>query len=328
MNSNVWVLHRLLPVIYTTAVAVFLHACGSPSSSNPVGISPSTASQPAIAGNVTASPSPKIILPPVTTGQRTYHLGNSLTDSVNDLLEPIAQSAGYKHDFLRSTIPGAPTDWNWDHPGEASGEPDYRVVFDTKAPIDQLFVQPFAGHDRSIENETDYSGRFYHLAQKKSPNVQLWIYAQWPAKDLDDSWSKAEGSVEHLGLTPAKTWEDGVRNQLAYHEALRQHMQDLNKGKPILIVPGGPTLVELKRAIAAGQVPGTTDFFDTLFEDDVHLNSKGQYFISLVHYICIYRRNPAGVTFADTGLTAEQAAAYQRIAWDAVRRYRWSGVAE
>lgn len=263
---------------------------------------------------------------PVTTGQRTYHIGNSLTDSLNDLLAEIAQSAGYQHDYLRSTIPGAPTDWNWDHPGRAIGEADYRTVFETKAPIDHLFVQPFAGHGRSLENETDYSGRFYRLARQKSPNVQLWVYAQWAAQSLDDPWAKAKDSAAGLGLQPAKTWEEAVRNHLAYHEAVRQRLDDQNEGKPVLIVPGGLALIRLKQEIEAGNVPGISDFFATQFEDDVHLSPKGKYLISLVHYACIYRRDPTGITAADTGLTAEQAAIYQRIAWETVRNYQWSGV--
>jgi hypothetical protein len=69
------------------------------------------------------------------------------------------------------------------------------------------------------------------------------------------------------------------------------------------------------------------DFFAEHFSDDLHLSAKGAYLVALVHYACVYKRNPAGVTFAGTGLTAEQAAIYQRIAWDTARNYPWSGVA-
>lgn len=263
---------------------------------------------------------------PVTRSQRTYHIGNSLTDTINDNLSEIARSAGYSHDYLRSTIPGAPTDWNWDHPGQASGEPDYRTVFATKAPIDHLFTQPFAGHNRSIDNEVEYSGKFYRLARQKSSQVQMWIYAQWPTRNFEDNWAKATESAAGLGRSPAKTWEEGVDNHLAYHEAVRQRLELENPGKPVWIVPGGLALANLKRAIEAGQVPGMKDFFATQFHDDLHLGNKGAYLIALVHYVCIYKRNPAGVSLANSGLTAEQAAIYQRIAWDTVRNYRWSGL--
>lgn len=263
---------------------------------------------------------------PVTVGQRTYHIGNSLTDSINDWLEPIARSAGYDHVYLRSTIPGAPTDWNWNHPGEALGEADYRVVFNTKAPIDHLSTQPFAGHDRSLENETEYSGRFYRLARQKSPNVQFWIYAQWSDLKLDDRWAKADGSAKELGLKPARNWEEAAMNHLAYHEALRQRLDDQNDGKPVLIVPGGLGLVNLKRAIEAGKVPGIKNFFAEHFNDDSHLTAKGSYMVALIFYSSIYAKSPVGVTFANSGLTAEQAKIYQQVAWDTVQNYPWTGV--
>ena len=50
--------------------------------------------------------------------------------------------------------------------------------------------------------------------------------------------------------------------------------------------------------------------------------------ISLVHYACIYRETPEGkVSSLATGLTAEQAAVFQRIAWDAVKNYPWTSTA-
>ena len=265
-------------------------------------------------------------LPPLTTGQRTYHIGNSLTDVLNDWLAPIARSAGYNHQYFRSTIPGAPTDWNWNHPGDALGEPDYRIVFANRAPIDHLLIQPFAPHGRSLENEADYIGRFYRLAQEKSPQVQLWVYAQWSQRNFQDAWSQGKESAAGLGLSPATTWDAAVRNQMTYHEALRQRLSEQNPGKPVLIVPAGLAMVRLKDAIAAEKVPGMRDFFAEHFTDDIHLTSKGAYLVALVHFASIYRKNPAGVTFEKTGLTPEQAAIYQQIAWDTVRNYRWSGV--
>ncbi len=103
-------------------------------------------------------------------------------------------------------------------------------------------------------------------------------------------------------------------------------MDDQNEGKPIRIVPGGLALARLKQEIEAGRVPGIRDFFASQFADDLHLSAKGAYLIGLVHYACIYRRDPSGIKSAGPGLTAEQAAIYQRIAWETVRRYKWAGV--
>jgi hypothetical protein len=258
---------------------------------------------------------------------RTYHIGNSLTDTVDGWVKPVAESAGYRLDFHRFTIPGAPTDWLWDHPGTGFGDSRYAEAFLVLAPIDHLFTQPFAGHDRSIENESDYSGRFFDLCRKHSPDVQPWLYVQWPARGFGDSWCKGKGAVSKLGLRPAATWQEGVANHAAYTEAVRKAMEG-RPGKPVRIVPGGVALATLKTEIDAGRVPGMTDFFAETFSDDIHLSPKGRYLVSLVHYACLFRESPEGkVAALSTGLTPGQLAVFQKLAWESVKDYPWAGVA-
>ena len=68
------------------------------------------------------------------------------------------------------------------------------------APIDILITQPFAGHGRSIENEATYSGNFYRLARESSPNVQFYLYQQWPGRDFKDRWAQVKGNTVHLSI--------------------------------------------------------------------------------------------------------------------------------
>ena len=83
----------------------------------------------------------------------------------------------------------------------------------------------------------------------------------------------------------------------------------------------------LKKEIEARKVPGIHTFFDTIFADDIHLSSPGRYLVALVHYACISGVAPQGkVTYANSGLTKEQAAVFQRIAWQAVIAELMTGV--
>ena len=259
---------------------------------------------------------------------RTFHIGNSLTDTVDGWLKPVSTSAGRKLDFHRFTIPGAPTDWLWEHPGK-DGNANYREAFTKLAPIDHLFTQPFAGHDRSITNEAEFSGKFYSLCREKSPKVQCWLYVQWPPIKFDDRWSKAEGSASKLGLKPAKTWQDGCANHVKYTEAVRNRIDaDLPGVKPVRIVPGGSVLARLKTEIDAGMVPGMTDFFAETFSDDLHLSSKGRYLVSLVHDACIFGKQAEGNPDPfKSGLTPEQIQRFRVIAWETAKDYRWAGIA-
>jgi len=256
---------------------------------------------------------------------RTFHIGNSLTDTVDGWLAPVAQSAGRKLDFHRFTIPGAPTDWLWDHPGTGFGDSRYAEAFGRLAPIDHIFTQPFAGHNRSIPNEADYSARFFNLCRKQSPDVQAWLYVQWPGPDFKDGWAQGQGATVELKLKPAKTWQEGVANHTAYTEAVARLINKTYEGKPVRIVPGGAALAALKTEIDAGRVPGLNDFFAEIFADDIHLKPWGRYMIALVHYACIFRESPEGkVSALKTGLTDHQAAIFQRIAWETVRSYPWT----
>ncbi|MGB2807366.1 MAG: hypothetical protein WBC22_06485 [Sedimentisphaerales bacterium] len=287
---------------------------------------------------------------------RTFHIGNSLTDTVDGWLAPVAESAGRKLDFHRFTIPGAPTDWLWNHPGSGFGDSKYKEAFAELAPIDHLFIQPFAGHARSIENEAEHIHKFFWLCRSKSSNVRLWLYQQWPGKKFDESWSKGIYSLgsnivywkhkiklrtdesivdgdwagwQLKKAEPPKNWKEAAANHTRYFEILRDHMQIRFPGRLVLIVPGGQALIALKDRIEAGKVPGMTDFFAEIFADDVHLTARGRYLISLVHYACIYAESPEGkVSSLTTGLSAEQAAIFQKIAWQTARDYKWAGIAK
>jgi hypothetical protein len=262
-----------------------------------------------------------------------FHIGNSLTDTVNPWMEPLAASAAAQVRYYRFTIPGAPTDWLWNHPGSGFGENNYEQAFLARAPLTDLVTQPFSGHSRSIDNEAEYSGRFFDAARKHSPNVQMWLYVQWPDADhTRGNWSKGRSSINGKELKfaePATTWQEAARNHVRYTELVMEEMNKARaaeiaagKAKPVRIIPAGLALAELKTQIEAGKVPGMTDFVAEVFPrpDDIHMTSKGAYLVSLVHFACIYGENPEGkVTFANSGLTPEQAKIFQRIAWETAK---------
>lgn len=272
----------------------------------------------------------------------SFHIGNSLTDTVNPWLEPLAASAGKPYRFYRFTIPGAPTDWLWDHPGSGFGESNYAQAFLARAPLTDLVTQPFAGHGRGIDNEADYSGRFFDLARKHSPQVRPWLYVQWPEEKWDkDRWANGkatDGGKEVVFGQPAKTWQDAVANHARYTERVAERMNaaraDAIKAgtcRPVRVIPGGLALARLKTEMEAGKVPGLTDFGATVFAGpgDFHLTKAGAYLVSLVHNACLWGESPEGkVTAAGSGLTAEQAKLFQRLAWETARDYPPAGLAK
>lgn len=273
---------------------------------------------------------------PNTSGFKSYHIGNSLTDTINHWLKPIADSTGVNHTYARWTIPGAPIAWLVEHMGEGFGDPEGATQFDTFvqsfAPIDHMSIQPYSDPAWNIQGPA--AVQLLTKALAYSPNVQFWIYAQWPSQK---EWSTSKAAFSNGGgtvfppwqvLHKPTTWEEATENEVLYHEAFLEQIQPSVGGKPILIIPGGLALVELKRQFEAGMIPDMSgDFWSTFFEDEVHLAPKAQYLIALVFYACIYQLPPeARVTHEGTGLTAEQAAIFQRIAWNVANAYPHSGL--
>ncbi len=259
---------------------------------------------------------------------RTFHIGNSLTFGIDRWLQPAAQSAGKSLDYHRFTFPGAAIDYLWQHPGSGSGDTNYAAAFQSLAPIDHIFTQPFAGRDKPIENEAEYSQKFYDLARQNSPNVQAWLYAQWPDKSMAEKRTQGLGSALPLNLPKPTTWQEGVDNNLKFIEAVREKVNQTYTGKPVLIVPAGPALAALKTEIDAGRVPGLTDFWKDISADGLHLQYRGNYMVALVFYACLFKESPEGkVSVLDSGLTSQQAAIFQRLAWQTVHDYSFSGAA-
>jgi hypothetical protein len=101
-------------------------------------------------------------------------------------------------------------------------------------------------------------------------------------------------------------------------------------GKKAEVVPGGLALINLKKAVESGKVPGMTNFFSSNFEDDLHVNMNGRYFIGLVTFASLYSQNPVGLPVVKINdkpptLTPAQNKVYQQVAWDTVQSFRKDG---
>ena len=300
---------------------------------------------------------------PAPKGLKTFITGNSLSDTIKGRLEPVARSAGYDHEHYSFSIPGAPTDWLWNHPGQGFGRPDFAQAFVDLAPIDILMTQPFAQHGRPIANEAEHGGKFYMLARESSPNIQFYLYQQWPTRTFSSGWSQGtlkiylekeeanrlitlkegetiegDGAKTFLYLPKPENWSDAVANHTRYFEVLREVIDKQYPGPPVRIIPVGTALVNLKAELEAGNIPGLAKdrFFELHFGQgkegpgyNIHMIGKGRYFVTLVVFCTIYGvpADKVDVDQATSTLTPEQAAIYKRIAWDTVREFPWAGIA-
>jgi Fn3 associated len=274
--------------------------------------------------------------------QSSLHIGNSLTDTIVDRLETLASDGGIALDFNRYTIPGSGT-WMYDtNPTGGFGVANVQETMRSR-PFDHVSMQPYpngpcqplastSGEEFGPDSDSGFLNQAWTDAQTQNPKVQFWVYQQWPAPvDYVDcmtggGWTRGEWSP-----TAPQSWEDGVATGLIYQEVVRGELARLNPAAPApYIIPGGLALVALKHAIEAGQVPGMSDFFGTMFEaggTDIHMTTPGAYYITLVFYACMFQRTPEGrINDTNGALTSEQAAIFQQLAWETVKGYPFSGL--
>jgi len=131
---------------------------------------------------------------------------------------------------------------------------------------------------------------------------------------------------------PALTWEESMAAMLLYVEELQRKIgETYREGKRPRVLPSSLAMGWVRNLIDHGRFPGAApgSFYPLLFNDAVHPNVKGGYLVDLTWYSAFYRESPEGkVLPLGTGLSAEQAAAMQRLAWDVVKNYPDCGLYE
>jgi hypothetical protein len=294
---------------------------------------------------------------PVTSGlytigksgaaQSSLHIGNSLTDSIDGYLLPLAIAGGIPLDYWHYTVPGAGTYVYQNFPtGGFGGIPNIQTEVRTR-PYNHISMQPFpnmpcvpTGHDTEGDavNRSDAINinDVWNDATQVNPDVQLWLYFVWPAPAdygpgsancMTGGWNR---DPKIWNPTRSTSWEDAVSIYARYNEAVRSGLIELhpNRRAPS-IVPAGLALVNLKHAVEAGSFPeiATNGFWNLVFEggSDLHLTNEGRYLVALVFYASMFQLSPDGLPHPGTKLTDAQAAALQIIAWQTVVEYSSRG---
>ncbi|CAM2009454.1 hypothetical protein [Acanthopleuribacter pedis] len=245
-----------------------------------------------------------------------FFIGHSLVGwDFPFILEEMAKDAGHQHTQNLSFIIGAPLKWIWDRGDEAHGS-----NFNVELPsgnYDHLVITEALPITNHISDAVIYAPLYYGRVLEGNPNATLYIYQTWPDLFVND-WV---GQIESERVY----WEQIADAAGAAHP---------NAATP-LIVPAGPALVELRRRIEAGLVPGITEIRGTIFIDDIHMTLLGNYFIAMVQYATLYKRCPSTMKTDFSGpfgepdwLVVDPAvrAVFEEVAWQVVSSDPRSGV--
>jgi hypothetical protein len=165
------------------------------------------------------------------------------------------------------------------------------------------------------EDTVRYTRHFHDRLIAGNAAANSYLYHSWLAiadKNNPASWIAYE-------RTAAKAWQCTAAR-------INVSLAAVGRADRMTYLPAGLALADLvEQAALRGTVAGVSSgnagqTVDRLFTDSLHLTPLGEYYLSLVSYASVYRRSPVGA-WAPSGVTAEQAAALQNVAWQSVSRY-------
>jgi len=240
---------------------------------------------------------------PASNGLKLYHIGNSLTQmrAIPQQVSAFAVAAGFTdHTSIQSAISGHYLNEHWNGV-EGSTAPDLIVNGD----YEHLVLQ---GNSAEWEpgriNTFRTHAQNFHTAAVTAQDAQTWIYSYWPGRAEPLQWQRYISEAF-----------EGVRGQLT-------------GGKSPRVIPVGDAVEYFVKARDAGEITGIprNDFYS----DSIHPSHTGGYFISLVHYACLYGQSPVGLP-ANNGIASVSealAAEMQEQVWEFLQTYPFAGVRE
>jgi len=287
----------------------------------------------------------------------TFHVGNSLT-GITGRFDFQAHAAGALHHSDRYLLGGGLSKALWNCAFLPIGDPadkdkwidlystrvgqtinyslteiqntttQWNKLWPAVTKIENFTLQP---RDFDIAEEADYDNRWISLVAQKAPNVQPWLYVEWTERDRHRPTDLGkEPTSEMQTVYPAVTWEESMGAMNLYGEDLLSKVNETYKGaKPVHIIPASLALGWIHHIVEQGQMPGYSkdDFYNRLFEDSVHLNPDGAFLVDAMFYSAFYGESPVGKFLPVlTGLTGPQALLLQKLAWDTMTNYPYSGL--
>lgn len=206
---------------------------------------------------------------------RLFLIGNSLTDQIHwGKWEKMALSGGRTVEVGSQRVPGAPIGWFVIPENREQGFKTDKYGAWPKAlsefQWDGLSLQPFQwGFKENTRDIPVLAEAFYN----KSPDGQLFIYAQWP------SWGKG-GDWTRRWLEPRAV---NIMSRQEYEDTVTWARETFTNRKPARLVPVGHVMHLLEQKAKAGLVPGLNTMWQ-LYDDGVHLNNVGSFIVGTTFY--------------------------------------------
>ncbi|MFT6791155.1 MAG: hypothetical protein ACJA04_000355 [Cellvibrionaceae bacterium] len=269
---------------------------------------------------------------------KVYHLGHSLVgQNMPYMLEQLADNRqGKGHKYHSQLGWGATLKSHWDPEVPINGfesENNHNYYRDAFKAIESqeydAFVLTEMVEIKDAIKYFDADNNLTNFARKistESPKSRIYFYESWHQVTDPEGW------INRLDNDLEKYWE---------RQILHKALANLDGEVTIYLIPVGQVFSaffkEIERTGGVEGIRRPEDIFDRKEDgtlDVIHINDLGAYFVALVHYAVLYRKDPSGLSYRlkrvdgseATTPSAEAAELMQRITWEVVSRMEKTGI--
>lgn len=261
-----------------------------------------------------------------------FLIGHSLINfTMPQMLDAIADSKGHSaFEYDLQIINGSSLKYNWENSANAQGS-DSHVELATGNYNNLILTEavPLQNH-LTWSDSYNMSRNFANLAFSSNPFIHTYIYETWHCINSGTPTGCPYDDNDHL------VWRDRLDLDLPKWESIADSVNATFEGEDMLVIPGGQGLKALYDSIQSGYFTEVSSIND-IFEDDIHMNDVGNYFIACIMYATLYEDSPIGATenISNEWNTPfnlpESNTMYtklQLIAWSVVSNYERSGATD
>lgn len=250
-------------------------------------------------------------------GLRVFYTGHSFHMFVPPRVDAIAKAAGIEAHKLAGSqgIGGSRVIQHWELPDTKNSAKPALIS-------GNVDVFTMAAH-LAIPDEG--ITRFTELGLMHNPKLRLLVQESWYPFDLPAPQTRIRDNAQRNDIQVAD-----LRAPLEeWRKKLEAQVDGLNQTagrKALAIVPAGDAVLKLRELVVDGRFPGIKGQAE-LFTDPIgHAGPHVQQLAAYCNFIVIYRMNPQGLKVASNGVSDEQQAVLQKIAWETVSSYPYADV--
>lgn len=215
-----------------------------------------------------------------------------------------------------------PNNWQGYHTGKNRDGNDMDVIAELAAPLtigeNELYNALLITERHDIldvirwENSNSLLHHYHNRLLTGNSSGETFLYHSW--LNIDPSDPQDWIGFETLMLNAWECVADKVNLTL------------ISEGKipAVNVIPAGWALAHLLQHILADEVPGFTgtdaERIDDLFNDTVHLNQAGIYYVAAVSFAVVNKRSPEGASIP-VGVSAATGEVLQQLAWQYAQQY-------